>query len=112
MDIFFLDWERPRGQASDPSQKGAEAPVSIWRTYFIANEWNEIQTTRKINHLFQIFAVVFFLHVVGLENITTADPRSDFHHHEGEYYAPYSKIFRFAVSGLVFVLCGRTFIYI
>lgn len=39
------------------------SPVSIWRTYFVANEWNEIQTIRKINPTFQIMAVLFFLEV-------------------------------------------------
>lgn len=37
--------------------------VSIWRTYFVANEWNEIQTIRKINPTFQIISVLFFLEV-------------------------------------------------
>lgn len=46
--------------------KSAAAPVSIWRTYFVANEWNEIQTVRKINPLFQVFAVLFFLEVLLL----------------------------------------------
>lgn len=46
--------------------KSAAAPVSIWRTYFIANEWNEIQTIRKINPLFQVLAVLFFLEVILL----------------------------------------------
>lgn len=46
--------------------KSAAAPVSIWRTYFIANEWNEIQTVRKINPLFQVLAVLFFLEVILL----------------------------------------------
>lgn len=39
------------------------SPVSIWRTYFVANEWNEIQTIRKISPTFQIMAVLFFLEV-------------------------------------------------
>lgn len=47
--------------------KSAAAPVSIWRTYFIANEWNEIQTVRKINPLFQVLAVLFFLEVLLLQ---------------------------------------------
>lgn len=46
--------------------KSAAAPVSIWRTYFIANEWNEIQTVRKINPVFQVLAVLFFLEVLPL----------------------------------------------
>lgn len=43
--------------------RSATVPVSIWRTYFVANEWNEIQTVRKINPLFQILTVLFFLEV-------------------------------------------------
>ena len=39
------------------------SPVSIWRTYFVANEWNEIQTIRKISPTFQIMAVLFLLEV-------------------------------------------------
>ncbi len=43
--------------------KSQASPVSIWRTYFVANEWNEIQTIRKINPTFQVMAVLFFLEV-------------------------------------------------
>ncbi|KAG8133783.1 hypothetical protein E2320_011559 [Naja naja] len=69
IDIFFIDWERPKGKVlkaveGENGIRSVSAPVSIWRTYFIANEWNEIQTTRKINPLFQVFAVLFFLEVV------------------------------------------------
>uniref|UniRef100_A0A8C6X5E6 Transmembrane protein 67 n=1 Tax=Naja naja TaxID=35670 RepID=A0A8C6X5E6_NAJNA len=69
IDIFFIDWERPKGKVlkaveGENGIRSVSAPVSIWRTYFIANEWNEIQTTRKINPLFQVFAVLFFLEVI------------------------------------------------
>ncbi|KFP62289.1 Meckelin, partial [Cariama cristata] len=69
IDIFFIDWERPKGKVLKAVEgegviKSAAAPVSIWRTYFIANEWNEIQTVRKINPLFQVLAVLFFLEVL------------------------------------------------
>ncbi|RXN30389.1 meckelin isoform X2 [Labeo rohita] len=69
VDIFFIDWERPRGKASKHVEGSAEtksqaSPVSIWRTYFVANEWNEIQTIRKINPTFQVIAVLFFLEVI------------------------------------------------
>ena len=47
MDIFLLDWERPKAIQGNQTGGGENlvtmAPVSIWRTYFIANEWNEIQ---------------------------------------------------------------------
>ena len=45
---------------------GAEAVdstpgVSVWRTYLIANEWNEIQTLRKTSPTLQIIVVIFLL---------------------------------------------------
>lgn len=59
IDVFFIDWERPRGKivtSSDAQQqqKGDETPVSVWRTYFAANEFNEIQSRRKFNPVFQV----------------------------------------------------------
>ena len=35
-----------------------EAPVSIWHIYFAANEWNEIQTIRKINAVSPVIRVL------------------------------------------------------
>lgn len=55
VDIFLVDWERPRG--------GTDHPVSIWRTYFVANEWNEIQTKRKINLNLHLLLTVVLLQV-------------------------------------------------
>ena len=49
VDIFLLDWERPRtGNQTGGDNVITVAPVSIWRTYFIANEWNEIQVGNVI----------------------------------------------------------------
>ncbi|EHB16391.1 Meckelin [Heterocephalus glaber] len=68
IDIFFIDWERPKGKVlkaveGEGGVRTATVPVSIWRTYFVANEWNEIQTVRKINPLFQVLTILFFLEV-------------------------------------------------
>lgn len=96
VDIFLIDWERPRSKPNRSVQgtdlitlsfceiiielvcfqlrlfsavsgvgdtKHDSSPVSIWRTYFVANEWNELQTIRKICPTFQIMAVLFFLEV-------------------------------------------------
>ena len=50
VDIFLLDWERPKAVQGNQTGGGENsvtmAPVSIWRTYFIANEWNEIQVRK------------------------------------------------------------------
>ncbi|XP_064640211.1 meckelin-like isoform X2 [Lineus longissimus] len=112
IDIFFIDWERPKGRVIQKQEEGGdkkkteENPVSIWRTYMVANEWNEIQTIRKIHPLFQLFCVIFFLKVVGFENLATADPFSNFTIDSGTYTSPHSRIFRYAIAVSVYVLTG------
>ncbi|OWK61420.1 Meckelin [Lonchura striata] len=85
IDIFFIDWERPKGKVfkaveGEGVTKSAAAPVSIWRTYFIANEWNEIQT------------------VVGFSNLALMDASSSLTRSSESYVAPWSCILRFGVS--------------
>ena len=112
VDVFLIDWERPRGKAAQATDMkvdtAAQSPVSIWRTCFVANEWNEIQTVRKINSVIQIFSVVFFLHVVGFGNVASRDARSDLTLAEDEYHAASSRILRFAISSAVFLGVGES----
>lgn len=99
VDIFFIDWERPKFSNGDNFQSfnkahlmqqsasspgtpsitsslkppvGSPSPtfdcVSAWRNYFIANEWQELITKRKISvHLHVIF-VIFALLIFGFEH--------------------------------------------
>ncbi|CAG14067.1 unnamed protein product, partial [Tetraodon nigroviridis] len=69
VDLFFIDWERPRCSGgfwkempgpSTAEPKANSPPVSIWRTYFVVNEWNKLQTIRQISPTFQIMTVIFF----------------------------------------------------
>uniref|UniRef100_A0A671MD16 Meckelin-like n=1 Tax=Sinocyclocheilus anshuiensis TaxID=1608454 RepID=A0A671MD16_9TELE len=111
VDIFFIDWERPRSKASKHVEGSGEAksqasPVSIWRTYFVANEWNEIQTIRKINPTFQVIAVLFFLEVVGFSNLALRDPSSDLHLSPEAYTPPYSLILRYGVASAMWLCIG------
>ena len=84
-------------------------PVSVWRTYFVANEWNEIQTARKISPVFQYFATLLFLSVIGVGNLATMDPQNNLHADVTMYTAPTSRILRFALIGIVYLLIGRYF---
>ena len=118
IDIFFIDWERPRGRVSEPTQAGEpgnlDSPISIWRTLFIANEWNEIQTLRKVNPELQLFLVLFFLKVVGFEYLATTDPQSRFSADcTTDYVGEYSRVLRFAVLAIVFlaVECVQWFFF-
>nr|XP_006818273.1 PREDICTED: meckelin [Saccoglossus kowalevskii] len=122
VDIFFIDWERPKGRIVQSNEPGAEnkgqiAPVSAWRMFFVANEFNEIQTTRKINVIFQLFMVILFLDVIGFEDLASTNPRAYVNTDEEYYTGDDSRILRFAVSSIVYLtiaLCQWvffTFIY-
>ncbi|CAF3493209.1 unnamed protein product [Adineta steineri] len=102
IDIFFIDWERPK--AGDVNH------VSAWRTYFVANEFNEIQTFRRIHVSFHLLFVLFLLKVINLENLALAGPDITLSAptFDGNYTAEYNRIFRI---GIAFpVLLGTGFI--
>ncbi|XP_018541690.1 meckelin [Lates calcarifer] len=111
VDIFLIDWERPRTKASRTVQAAGEpkrdpSPVSIWRTYFVANEWNEIQTIRKISPTFQIMAVLFFLEVVGFSNLALRDPWPTLQRSPQAYTPSYSLILRYGVAAALWLCIG------
>lgn len=111
IDIFFIDWERPKGKVlkaveGEGGVRSATVPVSIWRTYFVANEWNEIQTVRKINPLFQVLATLFFLEVVGFKHLALMDSSSSLSRNMSDYIAPYSRILRYAVATAIWLVIG------
>ena len=128
VDIFFMDWERPKGvllsaanpntntNPTDPNTDTTDTkdkvvtsgptpvPVSIWRTYFVANEWNEIQSYRKINHTVLLVLVLLFIEVVGLGNWAELDPVGRVRVPQDSYSAPHSDIIRFSITSLHFVI--------
>ncbi|XP_041513184.1 meckelin isoform X3 [Microtus oregoni] len=111
IDIFFIDWERPKGKVlkaveGEGGVRSATVPVSIWRTYFVANEWNEIQTVRKTNPLFQVLSTLFFLEVVGFKNLALMDSSSSLSRNPSDYVAPYSRILRYAVASAIWLVIG------
>ena len=71
IDIFLIDWERPSTAQQQPTNQiaGHQPPVggvvSIWRTYFVANEWNELQTLRRgLRPLSTLIVGLLFLQVM------------------------------------------------
>ncbi|XP_040290242.1 meckelin [Bufo bufo] len=108
IQIFFIDWERPKNKPlkSEGAEKSSISPVSIWRTYFIANEWNKIQTVRRINPLFQVLIVLFFLEIVGFENLALRDPSSSLSRDAQDYIAPWSRILRYGVATALWLSFG------
>ncbi|XP_040900442.1 meckelin [Toxotes jaculatrix] len=111
VDIFLIDWERPRSKASRPVQAAGEpkrdpSPVSIWRTYFVANEWNEIQTIRKISPTFQIMAVLFFLEVLDFSSLALRDPWPTLQRSSQEYMPSYSLTLRYGLAATLWLCIG------
>ena len=105
VDVFFVDWERPRPLPRATNQSvDAKAPVSVWRTLFIGNEWNELQTLRKISPEIQMGFVLFFLKAVGFEHLTTTDPVRRYSvDYTTDYVGEQSHLLRFAVVVLLYM---------
>lgn len=114
VDVFFIDWEKPRGlvqpsnQKPDPAQTtptSMMSPVSIWRTYFVVNEWNELQSIRRVNNTLVIVMVLLFAQVIGLERLAERDPSSNVTFDpNNRYSAPFSPILRFSITAIFFSL--------
>ncbi|XP_042293719.1 meckelin-like [Sceloporus undulatus] len=106
VSIFLIDWEKPKArqtvQASTGNQ-GAASSVSAWRTFLIANEWNEIQTHRKVSPSLQLFAVLLLLEVVGLKNLASRDLNVNLNPDPNDYQAPWSPILRFGIAASVWL---------
>uniref|UniRef100_A0A3B5BP19 Transmembrane protein 67 n=1 Tax=Stegastes partitus TaxID=144197 RepID=A0A3B5BP19_9TELE len=111
VDMFLIDWERPRSKTSRTVQAAGESkrepsPVSIWRTYFVANEWNEIQTIRKISPTFQIVTVLFFLEVLGFSSLALRDPWATLQRPSEAYTPSYSLTLRYGLAATLWICIG------
>ncbi|XP_050779185.1 meckelin-like isoform X7 [Gopherus flavomarginatus] len=109
ISIFLIDWEKPKEKPAFKAPAGGQraiSSVSIWRTFLIANEWNEIQTHRKLNPSLQLFTVLLLLEVVGLKNITSRDLNLDLHPGADAYLAAWSPILRFGIAASLWLALG------
>jgi meckelin len=131
-DIFLIDWERPNnfvgkerkllknnnilqrlGKAKDEndliiSENNEKNLVSCWRTLFVCNEWNELQTYRKTNTAFQLIMVLFFLKVIDLEQFSTRDLTSKYNLKKNlnDYEAPFSMLLRIGIASSMYIGIG------
>ncbi|XP_025032096.1 meckelin-like [Python bivittatus] len=106
ISIFLIDWEKPKERPSAKGGPGAASSVSAWRTFLIANEWNEIQTHRKVHPSLQLFAVLLVLEVVGLKNLASRDLDVSLQPDPNAYQAPWSPILRFGIAASVWLVVG------
>ncbi|KAL7291306.1 hypothetical protein TKK_0014909 [Trichogramma kaykai] len=81
-----------------------QLPVSIWRTYFVANEWFKIQTKRRINIALQIIFTLFMLEIVGLKYWTQPTPELQTDENENSTNEKNFTL-RYGVGALVYMFC-------
>ena len=102
-DIFFLDWEKARATMT-PAGKATTAPVSTWRQFFIANEWNELQTQRITSRDLTLLLMVLFLVGLDFQNLGIIEPSMGTN--EPAPYQVSSVLLRFAIGGGLMLLIG------
>ncbi|GBG73831.1 hypothetical protein CBR_g17169 [Chara braunii] len=110
-DIFFIDWEKPHILIATHGKGEKEyAPVSVWRTFFVANEWNRLQCKRKSSLSFTLIFLFFFLEGLGLKSLTYIHP--NLKGVGGLEHAQESTTLRFAVSSFfIIAISGLQVLY-
>ncbi|GMH43204.1 hypothetical protein BSKO_11126 [Bryopsis sp. KO-2023] len=101
-DVFFVDWEKPRRVLSHKGAFEESAPVSCWRSLFVANEWNELQTIRQTCPELTLLCMIFLLEGLGLKLAANINPdRSSL---EDNPYSQESVLLRFGLDVSLFCL--------
>ncbi|XP_022258524.1 meckelin-like [Limulus polyphemus] len=95
-------------------EKQADGSVSIWRTYYLASQWIDLQTIRRIHMGFQLCAVLILLKTLGLENLALADTQKSLLVTEDRKNTPFNATCRLAIGGAIYlgvaiiqVLCNK-----
>ncbi len=89
----------------DASELRKQNSVSGWRKLFVANEWNELQTTRKLRLDFQVCSLILFLVYLRFDKYAVSG--------EGEC----SRVLRLSIASMVYLMAGLvqwllyTFVY-
>ena len=98
LDIFFIDWEAP-----DPYMRKADVidNTVVWRSIFVANEFNELQTEyRYINPTTTLIWFAFFLKGLGWEYLSEAMPHMNASNNP---LTPENYVLKFFLSAFIFL---------
>ena len=121
IDILFIDWETPN-RILKPGSDQVKAvmdeieghnpnnfykfSVSAWRTLFVANELNELQSTRYVSIEFTLLFMLFFLVGLGWEQLATAQPNLEVS--EEDTSSPRNPVLRFFLTSFLILIIGYT----
>ncbi|KAJ0406698.1 hypothetical protein ATCC90586_008115 [Pythium insidiosum] len=79
VQLVLLDWEKPRATTLDldaASPQPVAAPVSVWRSILVANEWNELQTRRKTSLEATLLLLLMLLYGCDLRALALPVPNA------------------------------------
>ncbi len=62
---------------AETARRHKYAPVSIWRKLFMANEWSELQSDRRIRLWLTLFVMVAIMEGGNVKNVAVARPGTD-----------------------------------
>ena len=102
-DIFVIDWEKSKG-VLEKSQK--KASVSMWRSTFIANEFNEMQGLRRWHVLVNFLVIMSFLEGAGFIDGARSIPSSSV---QVDVHTVSDPVLRVAVLSFFFIIVCLVF---
>ncbi|KAI9204493.1 Meckelin [Polychytrium aggregatum] len=72
-DVFFIDWEKPHGKVKVPGSDDAlkPTPVSAWRSIFMADVWNRLQTHRRVRIEVSVLLMYVIMQGFGVQYAST-----------------------------------------
>uniref|UniRef100_A0A383WB01 Meckelin n=1 Tax=Tetradesmus obliquus TaxID=3088 RepID=A0A383WB01_TETOB len=104
VDIFFLDWEKPRRVLAKGGGREEPGPVSAWRGLLVANEWNELQTARLTCPSFTLIFMVFILQGANMQAAAYINP--DQNDYTSYANVQQSMLLRFGIAAVWFLVLG------
>jgi len=94
VDLFFIDWETPKLYLDNK--------VPVWRSIFLANEYNELQS--EMRYLYPetlLIWAAFFIKGMGWEYFSKADPDMN---RETDSLEPLNLVLFFFLSAVTFLV--------
>lgn len=106
VDVFFVDWEKPRKVLAKEGGKEEPSPVSCWRMLLLANEWSELQTKRVTIPAFTLLLMGMILigeNLIVNQDVTTLTAAAGYTTYSNNVA---SLILRFGIEVAFFLVLG------
>ncbi|EAR83121.2 meckelin (macronuclear) [Tetrahymena thermophila SB210] len=100
-DVLFLDWENQKQFEDEDQEDEKKRGLSIWRTLFVANEFNELSVERVTSFEWTLFWLGFFLTGLSWDNLGQEVP---FLTTEEKDYVNTNQALRYFVAALLYVV--------